>query len=257
MSASSSEDSNDIEVGVEWVNDYTFWQNLNGWGDLENCDDDAGGFYDTLGDAGWTKMFNYGNDDAWESDFEKASVGGKDNLIVDGVDFAYFAGHGDEEFLLFSTNHDEDGSHKKKVHYSETRWGDGDLEWIALASCKVLHPDYKDEWIAHACEGKHLHALMGFKTAMPDTPTLGETFADKLLDGKGIKDAWKTATKEECGSGVEAAIIYAQVWYQVQLVHNYALETLPNEGRYIAEDPSLYDGPPGYAVYYSYESWGC
>lgn len=32
MSATSSDDSNDMEVGVEWVNDYTFWQNLNGWG---------------------------------------------------------------------------------------------------------------------------------------------------------------------------------------------------------------------------------
>ncbi|NIQ07797.1 MAG: hypothetical protein GWO20_19390 [Candidatus Korarchaeota archaeon] len=256
MSTSSNDDSNNMEVGIEWINLYP--PDDDTWGDLEYCDDDAEGFYDLLGANGWTQSdVNYGNDDAWEKDFEKASVGGWDSTYIDNVDFAYFAGHGDIGFLKFSTDHDGDGSHETEVHYSETKWGDGDLEWIALSSCRTLHPSVKEEWIAHACAGGHLHAIVGFKTNMPDTADLGETFAWHLLDGKGIKDAWKTATKEEFGSAVEAAIIYAVVYSTVGSPINYAQETLPNEGNYLS-DPSYYAQYYMFSspVYY-YDSWSC
>ncbi|NIQ05255.1 MAG: hypothetical protein GWO20_05875 [Candidatus Korarchaeota archaeon] len=145
----------------------------------------------------------------WEKDFEKSSVGGWDSIYVDDADFAYFAGHGAKGLIHFSTNYDGDGSYEKEVHYSETKWGDGDLEWIALSSCQTLHPDVTDEWIAHACAGNHLHAILGFKTCFldKDAQYLGTTFANYLLNGKGIKDAWKTATKEKFGSDVTYTLV--------------------------------------------------
>ncbi len=207
--------------------------------DAPYADDCAEGFYYTLGNAGWKLSFNYGDALAWESDFEKSSVGGSDRYFVDDVDFAFFAGHGDSGKIGFSTNYDGDGNYEKQVHYSEVKWGDRDLEWMTLVTCDTLDPDYKDEWIAHACAGNHLHALLGFKTKIEpsDAKVLGTTFADYLLDGKGIKDAWKTATKEKCdlpwwkelicNCKTEAAIIYPRVYFGTRLVHNYAQETLP------------------------------
>lgn len=63
-------------VGVEWVQNYATC----GYGDLSATKSDAEGFYNALGNTGWTKKFDVGNGNAWESDFEKQAVGGSDYL---------------------------------------------------------------------------------------------------------------------------------------------------------------------------------
>ncbi len=83
----AADDTNIKEVGVEWALDYAPC----GQGNLINTKADAEGFYNGLGNIGWTKVFNYGNGAAWESDFEKESVGGSDTYYGDAVDFAYLS----------------------------------------------------------------------------------------------------------------------------------------------------------------------
>jgi len=58
-------DATSPEVGVEWVTDYS-WPHS----DLPNSDDSAIAFYNGLGNAGWTKKFNKGNNNAKEEHFE-------------------------------------------------------------------------------------------------------------------------------------------------------------------------------------------
>jgi len=122
-----NDDADQKEVGVEWVEIYYSGTNLT-W-----QNEAAEGFYNRLGEIGWTKRFDYGNDLAWESDFEKSAVGGKDYLFIDTVDFAWFGGHGDSVEFAFSTNRDGDGVYPYVVYYPEACWGDLDLEWIARA----------------------------------------------------------------------------------------------------------------------------
>ncbi len=95
------DDTNDREVGIEWIEDYP-----PAYGDLEWTKEEAEGFYNRLGEKGWIKKFNYGDSSAWESDFENAFINGYDDYYIDAFDFAYFAGHGSSNYFRFSTDHD-------------------------------------------------------------------------------------------------------------------------------------------------------
>jgi len=65
---------NAYEVGVEWTNDYSPL----GWHSFTCADDLAIGFYNKLGEDGWSKDFNWGDYYANEEDFKKESIGGTD-----------------------------------------------------------------------------------------------------------------------------------------------------------------------------------
>jgi len=95
------DNTNDREVGIEWIEDYS-----PAYGDLEWTKEEAEGFYNRLGEKGWIKKFNYGDSSAWESDFENAFVNGYDDYYIDAFDFAYFPGHGSLDYFRFSTDHD-------------------------------------------------------------------------------------------------------------------------------------------------------
>ncbi len=59
--ASPGDDSNDKEIGVEWVNYY-----YGSAPDLEYTDEDANGFLDYLISKGFYEKFRFGNSFAWE-----------------------------------------------------------------------------------------------------------------------------------------------------------------------------------------------
>lgn len=201
-----ADDSNIKEVGVEWVEDYSG----SGLGNLYNTKEDAESFYNALGNIGWTKRFNYGDALAWESDFEKSSVGGSDSTYIDTLDFAYFSGHGSPTAFWFGTNHDGDGSNTYQVHYSEAEWGDLDLEWITLSACKVLKYDDAagsvfDRWGWPVFKG--LHKILGYDTISYDY-VMGDRFVYYMTSGgMKIKDAWIQANIDIQPSDVYSAYL--------------------------------------------------
>ncbi len=189
-----ADDIDPKERGVEWVKDYS--GNPDGWGNLANTKDDAESFYNALGNLGWRRVFDYGDSLAWESDFEKSSVGGSDATYIDGLDFAYFSGHGTPTGFIFGTNHDGDGSQTYRVHFSEANWGDLDLEWIVLSACQVLQYDDPagnvfNRWGYPVFKG--LHMILGYDTIAQDS-VIGGTFVNYMTTGgRKIKDAWTQA----------------------------------------------------------------
>jgi hypothetical protein len=170
---SCCDDDNVLEVGVEWVNDYTYPLS-----DLSNCDDSANGLYNRLGNIGWTKRFNKGNSNAKATHFESA---GQDSSYIDAVDIALYSGHGNPNKLDISTVWE-------KVYYDEAQWGDYDLEWIGLDCCYA-----GSSYFAIPLNGIHL--ICGFSTPANDFDN-GNHWADFLIDyGAGddaypVKDAW-------------------------------------------------------------------
>jgi hypothetical protein len=163
-----NDDSDLNEVGVEWVENY---HGVYGMNNLTWTSEEAEGFYNRLGEIGWTKKFDFGDDLAWEADFEKPAVNGWDYLYADNVDFAYFAGHGTPDAFWFGTKHDWDGTYLYCVHYSEAEWGDQDLEWIVISACNVLNDEYSDvfsRWGWPVFKG--LHAIFGLATICYDQP---------------------------------------------------------------------------------------
>jgi hypothetical protein len=192
---SGQDDANVKEVGVEWVNNYHGTAP-----NLAACDDDAGGFYNALGNKGWTKVFNWGDDNAWEEDFKSPEKpgGGTDTSWADNVDFAYFSGHGNQSGFYFGVSKDD-----YQVHYNDCVWGDKDLEWIVLSSCLCLN--YSDGAVFNRFGWpvfKGLHLIMGMDTTMSDTTDAGKFFVQFMTGDsawpssgskKTIQEAWRWA----------------------------------------------------------------
>ncbi len=167
------------QVGVEWVTEY------DSSSPLPLSDDNAIGFYNTLGNAGWVQMFEYGNTETDGSHFTAAT---EDWQYIDGVDIAYYSGHASYHWL------DLGPGLLNVVPYTLCEWGDHDLEWIFLHGCHTtaLPVDFKSlpHW---AMNGVHL--VCGYITVGWDTND-GATLATRLLNGETVKDAWFNAIDE-------------------------------------------------------------
>jgi hypothetical protein len=168
------QDLNYPQVGVEWVNDYQV-------NPLSNSDDTALGFYNTLGNAGWVQMFEYGDDEAQVDHFTNDGVDWK---FIDGVDIALFAGHGSFNITgnwirLMEPN---------IVLFPTCKWGDHDLDWIFLHGCHTTkYPVNFKSFPFWAMNGVHL--VCGYDTVGWDCDD-GTTLATKLLQGKNVTQAW-------------------------------------------------------------------
>lgn len=108
--------------------------------------------------------------------------GCSDDVRVDLVDFAYFAGPGGEGGIPFS---------KQSLDYCFltwddcwSRWGDHDLEWIATSAGKACS---WDNFFGACFDG--LHLMCGFNSVGWGT-NYGEHFAERLVKGYRVSSAW-------------------------------------------------------------------
>jgi Family of unknown function (DUF6345) len=187
-------------IGIEWVQKYNGRAN-----DLGSTRAQAEGFYNTLVGV---RSFNFGDDLAWDQDFEESGVGtpaaGTDTVWVDNVDIVFFSGHGSAIGPLFGVSGFDSG----RVRGSEVRWGNRELEWIAFDACEVLQDDgVFDRWGWNRFAG--LHYILGFHTICADESKRGRYFAEKLNAGWRVRDAWIHACQETEGSGTEYAYLRA------------------------------------------------
>jgi len=209
-------EDNYLEVGVEWVEDYSA---LAGFGNLPATQPDALGLRNQLTGCGWISRFAYGNGAAWEQDWKGYSKpgGGKEYAYIDNVDLAYFAGHGGSTGFYFNSSVDD-----HKLEYSDCymNWGDGDAEWIGIAACNVLADSHKLDWV-WCMDG--LHLLMGFTTTMADVPH-GNWFGWYICHGYNMTQAWFRAADGLQPSGKIARVIAEQShqFYDRPYNHNSA-----------------------------------
>src|ERR687893_1983124 len=102
-------------IAAEWVKKYN-----GSASNLRKTQKQAEGFYHTLYGI---KDFIWGNDNAWDIDFEEPKSGspstGQDSKWIDSVDIAFFSGHGTSSGVNFGRL-DKDNA---KAHYSEIRLG--------------------------------------------------------------------------------------------------------------------------------------
>ncbi len=185
---------------------YEYVVNYAGTGqiNLPACDDDAWGLRDELDDAGWA-WAGYGNSSAWEEDWKRSASGGTEGTYPDARDFAYFAGHGNSTSFIFGNQTRDDCC--VSTGDASGAWGDGDLEWVALAVCQTLTSD--GGW-ANAMDG--LHLICGAVDNIADAE-YGEDFGERLvstwfLDGATrVKTAWFETMDRFMGSGVDIRVI--------------------------------------------------
>lgn len=194
------------EVGIEWCG-------VSVWKPLWNTEKNIEGFYNWMGGiGGYSKEFNWGEYSAWEEDFKDEAFGGTDSEWVDAVDFVYYQDHGGPDGVTFRGNNDD-----KSLLFRECRWGDGDLDTIAIDACSPLAWENKtghnvfERWAA-TMQG--IHMVCGFGTTSHNVQTRGVKFG-LYMTGFGtspaltIKDAWFRACAETEGSDILSAVFYA------------------------------------------------
>ncbi|MFW9851021.1 MAG: DUF6345 domain-containing protein, partial [Candidatus Thorarchaeota archaeon] len=183
MAPTGAYDDTKIEVGIEWVG-------VTHPKPLPNTKTNIEGFYNHMGwIGGFSREFNWGEYNAWEQDFKYDAIGGDDSDWVDAVDFVYYQDHGGPNGVAFTSQMDDTG-----LHYSEARWGDGDLEYIVFDACSVLmweHPDEQvnvwDRWTP-AFQG--LHLMLSFATGSHNVKARGTQFASYLTQHHTLIDSW-------------------------------------------------------------------
>ena len=190
------------DIGIEWVKQYHGRAS-----NLTNTQAQAEGLYNNLSGV---RRFNWGDDLAWDQDFEEQGVGspatGTDNTWIDTVDIGFFSGHGSTAGPLFGIANRDDG----RVAPGELRLGNNNLEWLALDACQVLDWDGGNvfsRWGWPVFRG--LHYLLGFHTICQDESQRGRLLADNLDNGDRVRDAWRKACQETEGSDREYAYLRA------------------------------------------------
>ena len=180
------------EVGVEWQSNYGTYD-CYPYKTLNYSDECAKGFYNNLGTDSliWFKNFDNGDLDSKESHWDS----GGDSSYADSVDFAFWCGHGTAvsetpRALRFFV--DLVGGQKQppdKLLWSEIDWGDKDLDWVVLNTCRFL-AGTDDQLKQMVSDTRGVHLICGYVTDMTIYNVAGQYFADSLDDGMSIKDTW-------------------------------------------------------------------
>jgi hypothetical protein len=199
---------NPFEAGTSWIGMS---------GGLSGSQANAQGFIDEWANAGWTIDFNWGDGNAWESDWTS-----NDDNYVDNADFVFYTGHANMNGWVLA-NTGGDGF----LNFSETGaspatpgdlWGQNDLEWAVIAACgplqdAVISPgggDVFQRWDG-AFDG--LHILMGYGAITYDNTDEGRKIAQYAKGGSTLISSWfRTAQEIQPFTNGEAAPNGPIVW---------------------------------------------
>jgi hypothetical protein len=182
----------------------TSWIGLSGG--LPGSRKNAQGFVDELAAIGWSIRFNWGDQNAWESDWRR-----NDDDWVDAVDFVFYTGHANADGWVLSIP-DDTFLHRAEVGGASDLWGANNLEWAVVAACGPLQDelvgsggDVLERWKG-AFDG--LHMLMGYAQVTSDTEEEGKRLIRYAKAGATIMQSWFRTGQEIQGSGIWAGAYY-------------------------------------------------
>jgi hypothetical protein len=198
---------NPFEAGTSWIGQS---------GGLPGSQSNAQGFVDGLAADGWLVNFNWGDANAWESDWRR-----NDDTWVDAADFVFYTGHADMNGWTLSSPDDGSLSFTEVGAAPATPgdlWGQNDLEWIIIAACGPLQDsllaagggDVLARWDG-AFDG--LHSLMGYGAVTFDNTEEGARLVKYAKQGTPLIDAWlRTGQEIQPPTNKESAPDGPNVW---------------------------------------------
>jgi len=171
---------NPFEAGTSWIGES---------GGLSGSKANAQGFVDEWAAAGWHIDFNWGDGNAWESDWRRNNAS-----WVDNADFVFYTGHANMNGWVLSAPDDTflDCAEVGAAPGNPGElWGNNDLEWIVVAACGPL----QDDVISHgggdvlarwdgAFDGMHI--LMGYGAVTFDNTDEGRKVAQYAKGGSTL-----------------------------------------------------------------------
>lgn len=162
------------------------------------------GFKDQMDADGVIRRFSWGGPAAWEQDFKEP----EDSNWIDNTDITFYVGHGNVGFFTF-----EDSSHDDSIldnNDATGDWGDKDLEWLALYSCKVLGKgdDGQEPFRNWKQEFDGLHLLLGFSTLANVSNQFSGAFAGNMVDANmTVLQAWFDAIDDHQPNNREGVVM--------------------------------------------------
>jgi hypothetical protein len=204
------------EAGTSWIGSI---------GGLGGSKKNAQGFVDGLKNAGWKINFNWGDCNAWESDWHA-----NDDYYVDAADIVFYTGHADGNGWLLvdptTCNWDPLSNTEvgAKLGNPSDMWGQQDLEWMIIAACGPLEDDLISKGGGNAIQRwmgifDGMHILLGYGAVTYDNEEEGKRFVKYAREGQTIIHAWFRAAQEiqpstngygaPFGPKIYAAAIYA------------------------------------------------
>ena len=194
---SYDEESSDetLKIKQSYLEAGTSWIGLSGG--LPGSQANAQGFVDGLRAAGWTIDFNWGDSNAFESDWNA-----NDDSWVDDADIVFYTGHADIHSWMLRPPNDGWLSDSEIGAPGGARdlYGQNDLEWFFIAACgpledDLIHPGGGDvfRWKG-VFDG--LHIMCGYGAVTNDNTEEGETLVRYMKEGKTVIDSWFRTAKE-------------------------------------------------------------
>lgn len=192
-------------MGIPCAGGYEYGVSYDSTGGLGVNYNSASDFSSQMNADGWTRVFFWGNNAAFEKDWKDAALGGWDNSYADAVDLAFFEGHGSPSGIHFPNSCCDDS----QCSYSDARWGDLDAEWIAAHSCSVLADSHLSDWAYTVCGDNGAHMMCSHKNTVFAT-NAGGRWAQLMRSGFPVKSAWFVQHVEKQPSDVIARVIATQ-----------------------------------------------
>jgi hypothetical protein len=196
--------ANGVRVGVEWINIYP--QNdaeCPAVPNLRFAADCAEGFLLAMRSCGHDDIFDWGDDNAWSSDFDHPDFGGDSLAWTDNVHFCYVAGHGGSTYTTdpfaafnigFSSRHVAPSVLKCRAISTRWRLGAKRLKWFAIDSCDIVTDTVADHIIklwGGPMQGVHLLlGFIGIGRMWPSTSSRRVRFGLDICGGTPIANAW-------------------------------------------------------------------
>lgn len=209
-----------VRTGVEWIDTFS--------GPCKQTNllyraNDAEGFQTAMASYGHTSVFDWGDENAWETDFRSPDFGGDALNWSDNVHFCYFTDHGsnsDSVFqIYFTAQHDNCSG-------SSDQWklGAKSLKWVVFDACDlVLTADAASvsEWFGPM---QGVHIVFGFVGLGYDDGGRGASFGNDAGSGAGLSNAWLA---DAVGSGPnQTAIAIAAGSSQAEAINRRDNETI-------------------------------
>ncbi len=175
-----------VRTGVEWINTFSGSCKQANLGYRADC---AEGFQNAMAAAGHTSVFDWGDLNAWETDFRSPSNGGDSFNWSDHVHFCYFSDHGGNDGSTFNIAFT--AQHDNCLGFSDTwQLGGNMLKWIVFDACDlVLQADATNisEWFGPM---QGVHMVFGFVGTCYDYGGRGQAFGNEAADGHVLSNAW-------------------------------------------------------------------
>lgn len=179
------------------------------------------GFVDQCKAAGWSVIFDWGESNAFESDWRA-----NDDLWVDNADLVFYTGHASQNGWVLSAPADT------FLHYTEANattidlYGNTDLEWVIIAACGPHQSTHFttnttnafDRW-RNIFDG--LHVFLGYGAVTYDNTSEGRRFMELSRAGWNVIDAWfRTAWEIQPSTNGYAPPNGNTIWVTAMYAHN-------------------------------------